>query len=211
MDLDITKYPNLLDEINLSSSDIITQILQYKLEFYNYRDSKVEWQMSLPMFLDTFYDLIIENNVIPTQSQLWLEYKKALPVDINASLKGIKSRLYRAHPSLVRDIHFSKYLEEHVINGAKVIYNKILDVEHGIDIIIDFKNQLYALNLFTNTKRAFLGREKKSHRHIHIDNVIPIDLPLELHDGNRVGDFYLFKEKQFYELKSILKKIIRKP
>ncbi|NMH87400.1 TaqI family restriction endonuclease [Flavivirga algicola] len=210
MNLDITKYPNLLDKIDLSSSDITNQILNYKLEFYNYRDSKVEWQMNLPMFLDTFYDLIIKNNIIPTQSELWHAYEKVLPTDINDSLKGIKARLYRAYPSLVRDIHFSKYLEEHVINGAKIIYNKVLDVEHGIDIIIDFKNQLYALNLFTKTKRAFLGREKKSHRHIHIDNIVPIDLPLKLQEENKVGDFYLFKEKQLHELKSILKKIIRK-
>ncbi len=212
MNLDITKYPSLLDKINLSSSDITTQILNYKLEFYNYKNFDVEWQMKLPMFLNTFYDLIIKNNTIPTQSGLWEEYKKQLTLpekaDKNVLLKGIKARLYRAYPSLVRDIHFSKYLEEQSLNGAKIIYNTILDVEYGIDIIVHFKNQLYALNLFTKTKRAFMGREKKSHRHIDINNVIYIDLPLELQNKNKVGDFYLFKEKQFSELKSIFKKII---
>ena len=76
-------------------------------------------------------------------------------------VRGIKARLFRSYPSLVRDLHFCLFLKERAKNDARVIYNIQIDTEIGIDILVEQGSTIYAINLFTPTARAMVGREKR--------------------------------------------------
>ena len=211
MELKIDDYPNLLNEIKLSSKDILNQIINYSLEFDSYKNKEVEWGMKLPMFIDSFYPFVLKNNKIPTQNEFWDYYVKANNLTSMITSKdierGIKARLFRTYPSLVRDIHFSTYLNEKSRN-SKVIYNVELDVKLGIDILIVFKNKMYSINLFTDTKRAHFGREKKKNRHQAVKDITDIELPVKFKDSHKHGDFFMYGDSELLELRNNFKRLI---
>lgn len=210
MNINLDDYPNLLDEISISLNELKTQIKPYHLIFDGYKHKEVEWGMTLPLFLDSFYDLVISKQKVPTQHELWEIYRHHELVKIhlksNDLERGIKARLNRTYPSLVRDLHFAIYLRE-MAQSSKVIYNKKLDVEVGIDILLVFKGRYYGINLFISTRRSKLGREKKKFRHKKVANVINIELPIELNENNRWGDFYLYGDQQLSLLREEFRNI----
>jgi hypothetical protein len=217
MNLEISNYKNLLNDISFSVVQIEETIINYKLNFDSYKNNEVEWKLRLPMFVYSFYKIIITDNKIPTQKELFDEYiSNPQIVDLLSSRtdreeiqKGIKARLFRTYPSLIRDLHFAIYLKERIKNGGEVFYNTQLDIEIGIDVIIIFKSKLYALNLYTPTKRAINGREKKENRHETVSNVIQIELPVEFNQRKKVGEFFLYGENEFNKLKKIIKNTIK--
>jgi hypothetical protein len=203
-------FPNLLDHITISAEEILSQIKHYPLTFDKYKNQKVEWGMKLPMFIDSFYPFVIQNGKVPSQEELWIVYKSQKSIqhlfksdDIE---RGIKARLLRTYPSLVRDLHFSIFLKEKS-KGAKVIYNLTLDTKYGVDILIDYNSTLYAINLFTPTTRALIGRSKKVSRHEVIENVVNIELPVEFNDQHKWGEFFLYGEKQIIKLRELFKNL----
>lgn len=209
--LEVENYNNLLNDVNITSNDVLQQIISYPLEFDSYKNKEVEWGTKLPMFLDSFYPYIKSNNRVPTQLEFWEQYRGSLPTAIldrgDAFLRGIKARLYRTYPSLVRDIHFSLLLSENSSNSS-IIYNRDLDVECGIDILVVFREKYYALNLFTPTKRAFVGRHKKSKRHHKYENIIDIELPVTFNNSHKHGEFFLYGTQEMAELRTKFKSLI---
>src|SRR6218665_3423978 len=145
MTLDISQYDNLLDSITFNSEDIEKTILNYKLVFDQYKNEDVEWRMKLPMFVDSFYAEVIKNQKVPSQNELFETYINQTSIQeiLNKSpekradlTRGIKARLYRSYPSLVRDLHFSLFLKENARESTQIIYNIELDVTIGIDILV---------------------------------------------------------------------------
>lgn len=209
MNLTKEDFPNLLDSILFSSADVEAQISSFSLEFDSYKNDEVEWRMKLPMFVHSFYEYVIDTSSVPTQNQLWEKYssqkeikEKIIDPDIK---RGIKARVFRTYPSLIRDIHFSLYLKENSKVTTEVIYNLALDVEYGVDILVVFNKNLFAVNLFTPTQRARMGRQKKEQRHKEITNVHQIELPVEFKTESKVGDFFLYREKELIVLRQIFK------
>jgi hypothetical protein len=202
-------YPSFLAHLSLKSDEICEIIEKYPLEFPQVRNATVEWGMTFPMFLYPFYKFIYQIKKIPTQKEFcdyYLSENKEFFDTNNFTAEiteGLKARLYRTYPSLIRDLHFSAYVKEN-FDTAEIIYNRKLDVEEGIDLLIIYDGKYWGINLYTDTKRAHDGREKKENRHTKFDNVIYVELPVEFKGSVKCGQFFLYGEKEY---KQILKTI----
>lgn len=201
----ISNYSNLLPLIHLSSDEIKSIISNYKLTFYQERNKEVEWGIKLPMFVDAFYDYILKKESIPNQDlffKYYLDFNQNYFNNLNRPdlESGIRARAYRTYPSLIRDVFFNKYIEERIGTKCEVIYNTQLDVEEGIDLMIVTRRNNYGVCFFTKTKRAYQGRTAKTYRHTLFDNVKYVEMPMEFNGSVKVGDFFLYGEKEFNEL-----------
>jgi len=210
---------NHLDYINLSSRQVEQQVKGYSLVFLKDRNNVVEWGMKLPMFVPSFYKYVTKNSYIPSQEEFygryvndnkeWFEKRD----DSESILKGIKARAYRSYPSIVRDIHFALVVKERS-GFDSVIYNYDTDIKDGIDLVIRNKGyslsanshvtKTYAVNLFTKTERAYMGRENKGSRHKKIPNVEYIDMPVSFKGSKRCGYFYLYHDRELNMLRGYI-------
>lgn len=208
---DISHFPNLLPQIQLSSDAIRQTVATYKLEFSPEKNKEVEWGMKLPMFVESFYHHIVSKQSIPSQEEsyyYYIEFNKSFFEELNRPdlESGIKARYYRTYPSLVRDVYFNKYIEERIGTKCNVVYNTQLDVEEGIDLMIITSRNNYGVCFFTKTKRGYVGRGAKVNRHILFENVKYIEMPMEFKGSVKAGDFFLYGEKEFNELYNTLSK-----
>lgn len=203
--LNIKEYKNIFDYVHLDVETIENKIQNYELIFSNIKNDVVEWKMKFPMFLNSFYKKIYQSRTIPTQSEFWADYlidnlpffeKNKYGEDI---MNALKARAFRTYPSLVRDLHFMHYVKEN-ITESKVIYNRKLDINEGIDLLIIRDNINYAINLFTATSRSFEGRGKKENRHKTYDNINYINLPVHFKGSYVCGKFFLYKEDEYGKL-----------
>jgi hypothetical protein len=147
---------NTLDDVWLSSKQIEEQIKNYNISFLQIRVPEIEFGMKVPIFIYPFYSFLLREDRMPTQNEYWLEYcsknKQSL---INLKLTtqqklGLKARVFRTYPSLVRDIHFGALLRD-CKEFDDVFYNETLDVKYGIDLVVSKNNKYIGLNLFTTT------------------------------------------------------------
>jgi len=168
-ELNIDDYKNLLDEISLTSGEIENNLKDYKLVFFPYKNPIVERGMKIPLFLKSFYAFIKKYKRIPTQNEMFDGYISMNQDYFNRNnfnediMHGIKARAFRAYPSLVRDIHFNLYVKEN-LKEANVIFNPKLDYINGIDILIDYNDIYYGVNLYTDTIEARKYRKLKDDR-----------------------------------------------
>jgi len=203
------EYDNLLEKIDLTAKDIAEQIKDFKLSFSKVRNNVVEWEMKLPMFVDTFYKIVVESTKIPEQKEFVNKYLEEchsiIGKDLNDSIKaGIEARALRTYPSLVRDVIFNKYISEHCENLV-VKYNIRLDVEEGIDMMLETKDGKYiAICLFTETARAYIGRAKKQYRHSKFENVEYEEVPVNFKGSVEWGDFFLYGDKEYKQIKTYI-------
>lgn len=205
-----TKYPDLLLKINLTSSELINQLKDYKLSFSKVHNAHVEWGMRLPMFAYPFYDYLIKYQHIPNQLEYisyYFEFNKDFftqhTLD-DTTKEGVEARLKRSYPSFVRDVCFNKYVKEN-IQGYTASYNLDLDIKEGIDLMLSDQSNNFGVCLYTKTKRAFVGRAKKQFRHTEFTNVKYIEYPVDFKGSLQVGDFFLYGEKEFHELLNLIK------
>jgi hypothetical protein len=209
--LDVSKYSNHLELFKISSKEIENEILSFKLIFLKTRNQKAEWGIRFPTFLDSFYKYIYNNKKLPSQDDFlnyYLSNNKKWFIENslkNDVMLGLKARIYRTYPSLIRDLHFSKLLSETTEN-YEIIYNTNLDVKEGIDLLVIANNINIAVNLYTKTKRAFVGRSKKENRHNLYDNITYIELPVEFNGSVKIGDFFLYGNREIIELESEIEK-----
>jgi hypothetical protein len=168
--------------------------------------------MRFPTFLTSFYRYVYKNKTIPTQNEFWecyLKDNKKFLAEHNFNdeiILALKARIYRTYPSLVRDIHFTCYVKENL--SGDVIYNRKLDVNDGIDMLIKYQNKMFAVNLFTATTRSYMGREKKKNRHIIYENIHYLELPVDLKGTYTCGQFFLYKETEYNKLISELDSVV---
>jgi hypothetical protein len=202
--LDIKNFDSIFNHVDVNSKKIEEQIINFKLVFSSVRNQIVEWKMRLPTFLDSFYRFLYKNSRIPTQEEFWFSYQQDNKKYFSSNnfddetMLGIKARLYRTYPSFVRDIHFICYVREKI--EGNVIYNRKLDVNHGIDMLIEHKNKLFGVNLYTATKISVGVRNNKQNRHEKHENVEYIELPIEFKGSHPCGDFFLYGEKEYHLL-----------
>lgn len=207
--LEISDYPNFLDHETLESKDVCNIIKKYSLSFPQTRNKQVEWGIEFPMFLTPFYKYIYQQKNILTQDGFFEYYYSENSEYFKKSnfsseiIEGLKARVYRTYPSLVRDLHFSLFVKEN-LKEVKAVYNRKLDIEEGIDLLLIKNDVLYGINLYTDTRRAHYGREKKVFRHTKFDNVNYIELPVEFKGSVECGAFFLYGEK---ELNKIIKEL----
>jgi hypothetical protein len=198
-------YPNQLGLLHLTSSDIERQIVSYSLSFPQTRDIKVEKRIKFPQFVRAFYNFIYNKAKVPTQQEFYEYYISVNHEHFSTAqypdeiYNGLRARVFRTYPSLVRDFHFNKVLTER-IQGYEIVYNSNLDIEHDIDTLLVLNNQYWAACLYTQTRRAFVARGWKENRHIRFSNVTYIEFPVKLKDQSKLGDFFLYGERELEKL-----------
>jgi len=109
------------------------------------------------------------------------------------------------YPSLVRDLHFffllSEYNSEHGLFES-VTYDPQMDVQKGVDAIVETEDKTYYINLYvdTNKSRHFV-EQKKSHRH-PANNAVELHLTVSRTDSRNkhVGDFWLYSEQHIEDM-----------
>lgn len=202
-------YPDLLDKIVLTTKDVFAIVEPFELVFPQTRNQAVEWGIKFPMFVDAFYDYVIRYKSIPIQQSFFAHYllfNKTFFDDNKFQpeiVEGLKARIYRTYPSLIRDLYFNKYVKEN-LSDSSVIYNTILDVKEGIDLMIEKNNSFYAVNLFTDTKRAYHARKIKRQRHTPFENVRYLEFPVNFNDSLKCGNFFLYGSNVFLQLKKLV-------
>lgn len=204
-------YPNLLEFVNLTSEQIKEQIITFRLTFIQVRNKFVEWGVQLPMFVNAFYDYVIQYQAIPNQNDFWEHYRIFNAEYFNhvnfddETMYGVKARCFRTYPSLVRDIFFNKYVSEQLQGKATVVYSIDLDVREGIDMmIVESNGENKAVNLYVNTQRALIGRQKKESRHISFDNVEYVEFPVDFKGSEKIGDFFMYGKQEYEKLQQYL-------
>lgn len=191
-------------EIQFNIEDIEKCIAKIK---YNgqglIKDNKVEYA-KLPSIAKIFY-MFIYNRIIPTPERLFMAYYNTYfsTIDCNKcnciinneiySIEGVKARVLRTYPSLLRDFHFfvlcynSKYFD-------KVKYSFSDDVKKGIDLTVVYKNKEYGVSLFVETPRSKKYKKQKYKRHDY-SFIKEICIPINPFDKNNyIGDFALYNK-----------------
>ena len=204
------EYPNFLNFNNITLQELETFLQSYTFINIPLRNNIIEWKMRLPIFLYPFYDYIYFYKKIPTQQEFYEYYfaknktyfkKNPLTLELH---QGLQARVYRLYPSLIRDIHFSLFLNTKQ-PFQNVIYNRKLDMALGIDVMLRYKDEFYGINLYTKTKIAVNVRTAKKKRHKEFDNVKYIELPLDLNKCSKIGNFFVYGEREFNELLSLIR------
>ena len=207
--LNPSDYKNVLPHIKLNSAEISNIIKNQHLKFYDIRNEDVEWKLKLPMFAKSFYKFVYFKNDIPTQEDFFEyyvndNYNYFKENNFNDEIMvAIKARAFRTLPSLIRDIHFNKYVENKM-KKFNVLYSLDLDINDGIDLLLYNNEKMYAINLYTNTRNAKIGRECKKYRHEKFNNVEYIELPVNLDETHKLGNFYLYGETEYNNLIKII-------
>lgn len=205
-ELHIADYPNLLEELHFTSDEIKKKLADFHLEFIQMRNEEVEHGIKVPLFVPAFYDCIKNFEYLPSPEEsfgYYLDFNKDefRNIDRNDLINDIKARYFRSYPSLMRDFHFNKFFSEHLPSDYKAIYNTNLDIEEGIDLLIESPNTYYGLCFYTNTPRGNSGRIWKQSRHNYFSNVVFVEHALDLSNADKAptkgADFLLYGEKEF--------------
>lgn len=208
--INLEKYNNLLDTFKMTDTDIINQLSNYKLEFHQTRNERVEWNVQLPTFIVSFYNYLKIYSSLPSQEEFYNFYINQnadffIKEDFNDDeIEGIKARVYRTYPSLVRDIHFSTFLKNRIEGTCQVIYNVELDMSEGIDVLIIKDDKKFGINLFTETPTARVGRHKKSYKHDQYEDVTYLDVPVTINKAYSISNFCLYGHREMMAIQEII-------
>lgn len=162
------------------------------------KDEKVE-KAKLPPFALPFYYHLFSQRCIPTEDELYdryLSFSGKLTKDDRIAIDdetylvdGVKARLLRTYPSLIRDFHFYLLLNE---SGKfeKVTYSLSEDYYRGLDLCVYLSGKAFHLSLFIKTRRSGLFKKKKVFRHDYKD-VTEIELALDFKSLTKHGEIAL--------------------
>ena len=202
-----TDFNNLLSDIKINSSEIFDLIYNYELPLWDIRLEEIENDYKLPVFITAFYDFVLNYNQVPTSEEFFLYY-----LDYNSPffmanhyptylMIGLQAKCYRLYPSLIREFHFTKIVQE-CLTDYKVIYNLKLDIYEGIDLMIIKDDNYFGINLFVSTYHSKQFRKEKKTRHTTFDNVTYVNLPINLNeiDTIKCGKFILYGYNHYHQL-----------
>lgn len=186
----------------ISAKDVENTILHipYKGQGLQ-KDEKVE-KAKLPSIAEAFYQYVFMFGV-PTPEELITAYvkkhfhQKDALVELRTNsetytLDGIKARVFRTYPSLIRDFHFYLLCYESKAFD-KVYYSLESDFKQGIDVRVTKNGVHYAVALFVQTKRSKEFKQKKYGRH---QALTMQEVCIEINPFDRtnyIGDYALYQ------------------
>jgi len=193
----------------LNLTDIEKQISELKYSGIGLTKDELIEQTKFPPFMQVFYYLVYQLRSIPDEQRFFSEYIKWIDADIQNeeifkfkgqefNLSGLKARLLRTYPSLIRDIHFYYFLLEKS-NFEKITYSLKNDYWYGIDIRVTRDDLDFCISLLIDTPRSRFFKEKKEKRHDYT-KIKEIILDVNFYELNKIGDFYLLGRKQLEDL-----------
>lgn len=170
------------------------------------KDEKVE-RAKLPPFALAFYYHLFAQRRIPTEEELIDRYisfsgivqKDKVIIEVEPyRLEGLRARILRTYPSLIRDFHFYLLLHE---SGRfeKVTYSLSRDYYRGLDLCVYLSGKAYHLSLFIKTKRSGAFKQKKATRH-DFGGITEVQLELDFAHLKRVGEISLCTERHVDEV-----------
>lgn len=169
-------------------------------------------------FVDFFYEMCeggfpTDSNAYaspPTQSDFALAFFFKHKSE-NASkftdeyMDAWERRAQVAYPSLVRDMHFfflvSEYNQNHNVFD-RVDYDPQMDIEDGVDTIVEVDDKTYYINLYVDTQKSRDFIEKKKTSRHPANNAVEIHLTVSRNDSRNksVGDFWLYSEQHIEDM-----------
>lgn len=172
------------------------------------RNTNIENSL-LPPFIVSFFSYVFENDYIPNEEDFCNRYLQNIENKSKIEIEGIKNRLLRSYPSIIRDFHFYLKCEESDIFD-KVYYSLKEDYFEGLDLSIVYKEARFGVALHVNTKRANSFKEKKYSRHDYQDKK-EIKLIIDLkNEGKKISNFILYPDSYLYILKSKMDEVLSK-
>lgn len=210
----------LLKTFSLSLYECERQMQQIAYDsFYDayrtHKDERGVEKTQFPSIIYAFYSIIFNVCKMPSPEELLNEYYSlnANELIINADAVSYKNRIFkkidldarvlRTYPSLVRDYHFYLMLVE-ARCFDKVVYSCKNDIA-GKDLIIQHQGDEYVVSLFVKTRRSnFFKGIKNAFRHKYGEN--EIQLPLDLSNAQKIGDFFVYSSNDIEKVKGIILK-----
>ena len=182
------EYDSILNQ-NIPS--INTEDIKYIIEDQKFDTSiyKQEYPDNIPLINISFYSHIFRDNNIPTLNEFIQNYERDNKCFLNLMpeelYEGIKYRLIKSYPSLVRDTHFVNCARE---LGYDTIHTIQLDL-HGIDAIVNHNDKKLLFRLFLDTKKSRKHLKYKTKKH-----KLNLHINYGLNQNNRiiVGDIFLY-------------------
>ena len=207
IELNLSEYPNELGKVLFDRLVIEEQISKYKLQYKNIYIDRIENGIELPKFAECIWNHIIKYQKIPTQSDFYLEYVKNNKNKIdklnlnNEEKDGLKYRMYRSYASFVRDCILSLELKEELSKEeVEVRYNLNLDLK-GIDIVLVYRERIYGLRCYVDTKRSKYYKLLKSDRNPNWENIQYIDMPCPIGGRRHKGEVWLYGDRDIDNIK----------
>lgn len=169
----------------------------------------------VPPFIQVFYYLFFSYLKIPSESEFWETYLTWVGGE-NASgfiqigedifpTKGLRDRLNRTYPSLIRDLHFLYLLDE---SGSfkQVDYSMDRDYFSGLDLRINNGDMEIFVSLFINTSRSRYFKRKKTTRHDY-SKVHEVEFIVDFDSLTKLGSIYVLNDGHVQLLKKIIDEI----
>ncbi|WP_225587033.1 hypothetical protein [Algoriphagus sp. Y33] len=175
------------------------------------KDFKVE-HTKFPPFIQVFYYLFFASLKIPSENDFIESYINSFgKIENNHfifkgevfDLGGLKNRILRTYPSLIRDLHFVYLLIESA-KFDKVTYSMRTDYMDGLDIKISYLNVDYFISLFINTSRAQFYKREKENRHDYA-GIKQVEFSVDRFSLKKCGKILLLTESHIDSLVLTLK------
>ncbi len=183
---------------SLSASQIEQALSNIPFESPPASDETSKRQGSAPSFRGAFWSFLREHDRLPSPEEFAEHYlsvhqNELLDADEEA-LAAIKSRAWRAYPSLARKLHFLALARESSLFDSV----DADESDRASDIVITYAGRRFAVTC--SSKRS---RRRKSSGAAAGDS-IPIVLPLVSRKAAKAGDFLLYTADDVVRLKEIL-------
>lgn len=212
-DINITNSKiSITRDASISIEDLEKQITRIKYEPANgSKDTDAE-NIKVPPFIQVFYFLFFSYLKIPSENDFWNTYLSWVKADTENNeleidgtkhkLDGLRNRLNRTYPSLIRDIHFL-YLLEASKKFQQVHYSMNRDYYNGLDLRITQNNIDVYVSLFIDTLRGRYFKQKKTERHDY-STVHEIEFSVNFDSLTQKGAIYLLNQEHVIQLETIL-------
>jgi hypothetical protein len=196
------KNISITRDANISIEDIENQINQIKYVPYSDQKKPDTENAKLPPFIQVFYFLFFSYLKIPTEEAFWRTYLSwvgeenssgEVKIDgIVYSSAGLRGRLNRTYPSLIRDLHFL-YLLHESNQFEQVDYSMERDYYNGLDLKVKYKSKEAFVSLFVDTSRSRYFKEKKIFRHNNTV-ITEIEFIVDFKSLTKLGTIYLLNQ-----------------
>ena len=150
---------------------------------------RFEGKRAIPMMTVSFHHHIFEKGMVPSPEEYLSEYedenKFFLATIHEDDISGVRHRVMRAYPSLIRDVHFICECRE---MGHQAI-RTVMDDISGVDARIPMGESEIKVRLYYDSPKS---RSHKKKAFSHIMGPDHYDLGLKKGDCLKVGDFMLY-------------------
>ena len=204
----------MAEEPDFSSGKIEKVIRNFRLKRVETVNATLEWRTQTPPFVQTFYDYIDENDLLPTQGKFvesYLERNQGAFASFDEpQIEAIKARAARAFPSLVRKMHFRALVEESELFD-RVEYDPKSDVKSGADATVSYRDHTFAVKCLNPTKRMRRQQINTEPQRDEGSETTQIIFTLDPESAKRVGRFFLYTPKDIDRLRRELDEVLGGP